>query len=432
MIRRWLAIALATMLLAAIGCGGATTGERIQYMPNDVPIAALFYPTHGFQHTSWEATGGRGSTAWNIYGPTGATDPFPWTGFTTTWPEIGWYASKDLETVRWQVAQMQRAGIDTVIISWFGWGDIKLDGTVSEPDGLNGQYHEAAIVLLDYIKDNNVPMKFAIHVEAFTAHVGGEPISTMDLTDAQRRMVTDYLWDNLYSSANYIDFALRLDEKPVVFGGADVPGGWWRNHNRSDDRFDLIDVTGGQHHEDDFTVHYLDTQPPSAIPGVDGIVTIWPRFTSVVTYASNSLYFPYYNPPVGGDPDRPVNLPELDPLGTEGAYDEGWRAIIEHPRRSEIKLIWIYYWNSYWEVCYIEPDAGIGAYAVGDLYVRKTAHYANLFRSGLPFEHFDDVDDLSRYTGDIDHAELSLPNRAEKGGKRVLVTNLHFSQAAEE
>ena len=41
--------------------------------------------------------------------------------------------------------------------------------------------------------------------------------------------------------------------------------------------------------------------------------------------------------------------------------------------------------NSYWEVSYIEPDAGIGAYAVGDLYVRKTAHYSNLFHKGLPF-----------------------------------------------
>ena len=387
---RLLIVAAAVLMVTA--CTAPPTQEtEVPHTPNDVPIATLFYPTHGFQHTSWEAAGGRGTTAWNIYGPTGTAEPFPWSGFTTTWPEIGWYASKDSETVKWQVAQMQRAGIDTVIISWFGWGDTKLDGTVTEPDGLYGQYHEAAIVLLDYIKHNNIPMKFALHVEAFTTFVGGDDrTSTLDLTDAQRRMVTDYLWDNFYAPMKYGDFALSLEGKPAVFGGADLPGGWWRNHDWTDGRFTLIDLAGGKHNENEFTVHYLDMTPPSAIPGVDGIVTIWPRFTSVVTYASNSPYFPYYNPPVGGDPDRPVNLPELDPLGTEGKYDEGWRTIIEHPRRSEIELVLIYYWNSYWEVSYIEPDAGIGAYAVGDLYVRKTAHYANLFHKGLPFQHFDE------------------------------------------
>ena len=41
---------------------------------------------------------------------------------------------------------------------------------------------------------------------------------------------------------------------------------------------------------------------------------------------------------------------------------------------------------------YIEPDWGLEPYGVGDLYVRKTAHYANLFRQGLPFAPFEDVD----------------------------------------
>ena len=389
------------MCLALAGCDGTPEEtqetDEARYMPNDVPVATLFYPTHGFQHTSWEATGGRGATAWNIYGPTGAADPFPWTGFTTTWPEIGWYASKDIETVKWQVAQMQRAGIDTVIISWFGWGDTKLDGGVVEPDGLYGQYHEAATVFLDYIKYNKIPMKFAIHVEAFTTFVGGEDrISTLDLTDTQRQMVTDYLWDNFYDPSEYGRFALYLEGNPVVFGGPDVPGGWWDKHDWDDNRFTLIEAASGKSQENEYPANYLDIPPPSAIPGPHGIVVTWPRFTSVITYASNNPYFPYYNPSVGGDSYRPVNLPQLDPLGTEGKYDDGWKTIIEHPQRSEIKLIWIYYWNSYWEVCYIEPDAGIGAYAVGDLYVRKTAHYTDLFRKGLPFERYVEPNELSR------------------------------------
>ena len=143
-------------------------------------------------------------------------------------------------------------------------------------------------------------------------------------------------------------------------------------------------------------------------------MSIWPRTTPVGIYASKMPGFDFLNPPKGGSPDKPVIFPEVDPLGTEGKYDEGWRTIIEHPRRSEIEMVWIWYWNSYWEVAYIEPDAGIGAYAVGDLYIRKTAHYANLFRSGLPFEPFDEADEFSRYIGDVDHTDLKLRSAAEK------------------
>ena len=384
-----------TAVLMVTACTAPPTQEpEVPYMPNDVPIATLFYPTHGFQQKyPHEATGGRGTTHWNAYGPIGSEDPFPWSGFTTTWPEIGWYASKDKDTIAWQVSQMQRAGIDTVIISWFGWGDTRLDGTV-DAEGLFAQYQEAAIALLSYIKDNNIPMKFALLTEAFTYFVGDDGISTAALTDAQRQMVTDYAWDNFYDPSKYGKFALHLEGRPVLVSVPDVKGGWWRNHDWTDDRFRLIEISNNHEDEDEFTTDYVYLDPPSAIPGVDGVVNIWPRFTSAVTYASNSAYFPWYNPSVGGDPDRPENFPEVDPLGTEGAYDDAWRKIIEDHRRFEIKLVFIWYWNSYWEVSYIEPDAGIGAYAVGDLYVRKTAHYANLFRKGLPFQHFDEPDEL--------------------------------------
>ena len=407
-VRRWVgitAVAVAVVLVA-VGCGETT--EREQSKANDVPVATLLYPTHGFQQAyPYEATGGRGTTHWNAYGPPGVENPFPWTGFTTTWPEIGWYASKDIETIKWQLEQMQRAGIDTVIISWSGWGDDNLDGTADSGD-LHAQYQEAVKMMLDYIKANDIEMKFALLVEAFTFFVGGvTPISTADLTDKQRQMVTDYLWDNFYAPSKYGGFALHLDGKPTLFSVPDVKGGWWRNHDWRDGRFRLTEVSNNHHDEDEFTADYVYRDPPSAVPGVDGVVNIWPRFSSVVTYASNSPYFPWYKP---GE-----NLPEVDPLGIEGKYDLAWRTIIEHPRRSEIKLVWIWYWNSYWEVCYIEPDAGIGAYAVGDLYVRKTAHYANLFRAGLPFEPFEEADELSRYIGDVDRTELELRNRAENG-----------------
>ena len=80
----------------------------------------------------------------------------------------------------------------------------------------------------------------------------------------------------------------------------------------------------------------------------------------------------------------------VDPLGAEEAYDQAWREIIEYAPHADIKLIWIWIWNSYAEMTYIEPDWGLQPYGVGDLYVRKAAYYANLFRKGLPFERHDD------------------------------------------
>ena len=173
-------------------------------------------------------------------------------------------------------------------------------------------------MVLDYIKDNSVPVKFALLVEAFTYFVGDEQISTNDLTDTQRQMVADYAWSNSHAPARYGDFALQIDGKPALFSVPDEKGGWWRNHDWTDDRFRLIEISNNHEDEDEFTADYVYLDPPSAIPGVDGVVNIWPRFTSVVTYASNSPCFPWYNPSVGGDSDRPVNLLRLVHLGRKG------------------------------------------------------------------------------------------------------------------
>lgn len=75
MARMWLGLSL-TVLALALGCSTATSQES-QYERNDVPVATLLYPTHGFQQSPpHEATGGRGTTHWNVYGPPGADSPF--------------------------------------------------------------------------------------------------------------------------------------------------------------------------------------------------------------------------------------------------------------------------------------------------------------------------------------------------------------------
>ena len=374
-------------LMAATACTAPQNQES--HTPNDVPIATLLYVDAGHQpFHPYDAQGGLGTWRWNLYG---AEPPHPWTGFTTTWPEIGWYASQDIETIKWQLEQMQKAGINTVIISWSGWGDDNLDGALEE--SLHVQLNVTAKKILDYIVENNLPFKFSLLLEDFPNHTGYGGARSLD--DAQRRMVLDYAWDNYFDpTTKYGKFALRLGELPVLFSVSvnpdGIPNAWWGMHGFTDERFELIEIAEYEGVEDQLTSVYVYKPPPSSIPGKDGIVTVWPRFTDLIIYLSrvrgeNDWVDPF-------DPNK-SNISEVDPLGTEGAYDDAWQKIIEHgfPRRSEIKLVFIWYWNSYWEVSYIEPDAGIGAYAVGDLYVRKTNHYANLFHHGLPFERYDDV-----------------------------------------
>ena len=89
---------------------------------NDVPVATLLYVGFGFDKHTYGPVGGMGTRGWNVIQGDSLYE-----GLVVTQPEIGWYASKKTETIAWQLAQMQRAGIDVIFLSWQGWGDDNLD-----------------------------------------------------------------------------------------------------------------------------------------------------------------------------------------------------------------------------------------------------------------------------------------------------------------
>ena len=300
-----------------------------------------------------------------------------WSGLVVTEPEIGWYRSKDIATINWQLRQMERAGINVVFLSWQGWGDDNLDGVI-EPS-INVEYDATAKMVLDQIKTNNLPIKFAILCEDFPGNYHDIPL--LGLTDHQRAMVMDHLWENYYSPETYGDIAFHWEGKPLIAGGANTLGQWWEAHGFTDPRFELREIYDKPEAEDEHWAAAYYTPPPSELPGPEGVVAIWPRHDGLLPLLAQNA------PWVTKDTMRRV-----DPLGTEGAYDNAWREVIEYTPSAEIKLIWIWIWNSYAEMTYIEPDWGLEPYGVRDLYVRKTAHYANLFRQGLPFAPFEDVD----------------------------------------
>ena len=412
------ALAVAGAWLAVGGKDGeAAVSER-----QDIPIATLIYLDSGFDpENAYEPTGGLGTWRWNYYGgdPESEKGQFFFTGFVSTWPEIGFYASQARETIDWQLDQMERAGINTVVLSWSGWGDVNLDGVIDEADAgrIPSHINDTARMFLDEMVESKPRFRFSFLVEDFPNHEGFGGVR--NLSNGQREMVLNYLQENYFGEGTkYGHRSLILNQKPVIFGtsvrednsshSTELPNAWWGRNDFSDARFELIDIAEFAGIEDQMTSVYVYQNPPSAVPGKHGIVTIWPRFSNVVTFLSGNKDFPWLNPD---------HLDEIDPHGLEGVYDQAWQQIIEHPRRSEIKMIWQWYWNSYWEVCYLEPDSGLGGYAVGDLFVRKTAHYAELFRSGGSFKPYEleprSLRELKHLVGSINPRELGLSDQSE-------------------
>ena len=116
--------AVALVLVAAIAAAGAWLavsggdGEVVVSEPRKTPVAAVFYQWFGYAHdrdNGWPAIGGHGTFHWNDI----VFDELI-TGFVANKPAIGYYASDSDETIAWQLEQMGRAGIDTIIVSWWG------------------------------------------------------------------------------------------------------------------------------------------------------------------------------------------------------------------------------------------------------------------------------------------------------------------------
>ena len=368
-VRRLAFSLLLAAVLAAVSCIEEDGPELA--MPSNVPIATLLYLGFGFEQSyPFRSVGGLGSTGWNVIG---GDPPALWSGLVVTEPQIGWYRSKDIATIAWQLDQMQRAGIDVIFLSWQGWGDDDLDGNIDQSIAI--EYDATAKMVLDYIRTESLPFRFAILCEDFPGNLGA--ISLLDLGDEQRSMVMDRLWQSYYSPEAYGDMAFDWDGKPLVVGGANAPGQWWDAHGFEDARFELREIYDMPEAEDEHWAAAYYTPPPSKLPGPEGVVMIWPRHDGFLQLLAG--HAPWVTK---------ETMQRIDPLGTEGAYDRAWEEVMGYIPRSDIKLIWIWIWNSYAEMTYIEPDSGLGYGAVADLYVRKTAHYANLFRSGLPFEPF--------------------------------------------
>ncbi len=139
-------------------------------------MAAVFAPWYGYDPLTGNCQGGLGSYHWN-------NDP-NMAGVVDT-PERGYYCSADPEVIKWQLAGLERAGVQALFVSWWGWGDSDLDGDIEgHPDAY---MNKGITALLDQIVavTRHQKIRVALIVEPFVKTQAG--IEPRTLQPAQPR-----------------------------------------------------------------------------------------------------------------------------------------------------------------------------------------------------------------------------------------------------
>jgi hypothetical protein len=283
-----------------------------------VHVGVLYYP--------WYQPGGNGTGHWSNITEWKVVDI----------PVLGYYSTQNLSTLKTQLDWMSDAGIDTILISW--WGP-------------NPSYGEdiSTDMLFQVLNTSHPEMRAFLMVEEILAN---ESVNQLKIDSFY-----NYLW------AKYLDpytrVYMNLDGKPLVT--------WWGSKNMTDDlshrnyilhsdfaKNATIRIIGSQDY-----VNWSCWRPPtyngqSATPPVDqqdGFVFIEPRYdnTFKTMWNTNGTY---------GTAKHGQNL-------TEGLYDFQWTIVINRQMiNNDIRIVCIYSWNSFDERSAIEPCTD---YTVPDL-----------------------------------------------------------------
>ena len=382
MARNWLGLAaLAALVMAVAACQDAPgQAGSLTSSPRSVPVAAIFYQWFGYEHdaqNNWPSKGGLQTFHWNDI-----IDNDLITGFVANRPEIGYYASDDDETIAWQLHKMNEAGIDTIIVSWWGWGDANLDGVY---DGyIEQRNHDALIRLLDHIRSGNFPFKVALMVEPWmdivtpTLEHVPTPGIARNLSDDKKQMILDYVWDNVYTV--YPELIFPWKGKPLLAAAGELY--FDPDEDSPDDRFTLRSFRfKHEDHDPGNSWDWIITEPLPYFQRADDAVILSPRYDEWFLAAAHPKWWP---DAWGRGRTGPVRK---DPYLEENLYDLEWRQAYDN--RENVDLIVLWAWNSWMEQLYIEPDDGRGAAPAGDTLLRKTVWYARRFVNGAPFEMYD-------------------------------------------
>ena len=321
-----------TILILAFACAGGLLPSSFGASPQvpiiDQPatrICSILYVWYGFNQTSLKWTGGLKTSHWNDTSG----------GIVKDTPYYGYYSS--MAEIPEQLQLIQEAGLNCVIVSWWGWGVTNF----SKPTSLN---------MLDEAINNATKEVFA-DVEAMnsTFQVGllVDAFNTTDLSASAYTQIYNYTWDNFY--APYINYTISWQDKPLLM--------WFNPLVPPANSTFTSRVTGNNLADAQWIFwkapgQFFDSYGGTADPGNgyvgnppvsnDGFVSIIPSYDDYYLYLAGS---------------RPGYM-RVDYQLSQGLYQQEWSDVIQQEKSSNnIRLVVIYSWNEYHEQSAIEPHS---------------------------------------------------------------------------
>ncbi len=334
----------------------------------EITLAAVYAPWYGYDSTTGQCQRGLGSYHWNNNPDmSGVLDV----------PERGYYCSSSAEVIEWQLDALERAGVQTLLVSWWGWGDSDLDGSIEgHPDA---HMNQGITALLDQIVavTSTHQISISLIVEPFVQTQAG--IAPGSLQASQRAMVLDWLWTHYYGIDKYRNAWFQWEDQPLLVAfdpmtltlplSPTYPISYtvrsWTGRPKSSE-------TVGE----GWQWFFGPPQDPSDSLSSDGVAFVYPRFDEVPLKEMGADYITW--------------LPRsIDPRLHLCAYERQWQQLVE--QRSAVKMVVLYGWNLYGEQAYIEPAAATPPRpSIGYSYVDRTREYHRALVEGqaiMPASH---------------------------------------------
>jgi hypothetical protein len=235
-------------------------------------------------------------------------------------PVLDYYSSQNVTVIEQQLGWMKYAGLDFLIISWWGQGSYEDNSTK---------------IVFDVVKNNASSwMKLVIMVEGFNDSLGADAYDF--------KTIYDYLNEQYLTPYN--DIYLKINGKPLVC---------W---------FNFDNMTRNKPVNRDFIRSNASLAGCEArIVGQSDYVDWW--FGTPFQASSNMTITPMADNVVCVEPrydethlGRNAISLAFDMTYSFGLYDIEWNQVLDHTKDGRVKIVTIYSWNEYHERSQIEPN----------------------------------------------------------------------------